>query len=62
VKTPCYIKKARKKMKYRVIGYTSDEVTVEAKNEQEATRKAIAEFNFYPDYCECYEEESEEEE
>lgn len=49
-------------MIYRVIGYTSDEVTVEAKNEQEATRKAIAEFNFYPDYCECYEEESEEEE
>ena len=49
-------------MIYRVIGYTSDEVTVEAENEQEATRKAIAEFNFYPDYCECYEEESEEEE
>ena len=50
-------------MIYRVIGYTSDEVTVEAENEQEAIRKAIAEeFNFYPDYCECYEEESEEEE
>lgn len=49
-------------MKYRVIGYTSDEVTVEAENEHEATCKAIAEFNFYPDYCECYEEESEEEE
>lgn len=49
-------------MIYRVIGYTSDEVTVEAENEQEATRKAIVEFNFYPDYCECYEEKSEEEE
>ena len=47
-------------MIYRVIGYTSDEALVEADNEQEATRKAIAEFNFYPDYCECYEEESEE--
>lgn len=46
-------------MIYRVIGYISDEVTVEAENEQEATRKAIAKFDFYPDYCECYEEESE---
>lgn len=49
-------------MKYRVIGYTSDETTVEARNEQEAIRKAVVEFNFYPDYCECYEEESEEKE
>ena len=56
-------RKRGRKMIYRVIGYTSDEVTVEAENEQEAIRKAIAEeFNFYPDYCECYEEESEEEE
>lgn len=49
-------------MIYRVIGYISDEVTVEAKSEQEATKKAIAEFNFYPDYCECFEEGEEEEE
>lgn len=48
-------------MIYRVIGYISDEVVVEAENEQEATRKAIEEFNFYPDYCECYEEDEEEE-
>ena len=48
--------------KFRVICYTSDEFEVDAENECEAVRKAIAECNFYPDYTECYEEEEDEDE